>query len=84
MTWRYGTIVALTGFATLACGGADLFEVDRFSGFQRAILGPFAKPLENGSVEARTQRGHVILDSVDTFCTTLCDNVLAGYVQFLC
>ncbi len=23
MTWRYGTIVALTGFATLACGGAD-------------------------------------------------------------
>ena len=26
MTWRYGTIVALTGFATLACGSAD--EVD--------------------------------------------------------
>ena len=23
MTWRYGTIVAVTGFATLACGGAD-------------------------------------------------------------
>lgn len=23
MTWRYGTIVALTGFATLACGSGD-------------------------------------------------------------
>ena len=23
MTWHYGTIVALTGFATLACGSAD-------------------------------------------------------------
>ncbi len=26
MTWHYGTIVALTGFVTLACGGADLVD----------------------------------------------------------